>query len=191
MCVTADRPGFRPPSVSCWVDQGSVEKAGRAAPAHRVKSVLGTLRGAQAILVCVPRVPVRTETHGQPPTMTDRSSLTAHQSPSLLTARYSPHLCKAVLQHLRKSLTAPVAHQDQTVSRPMPVPAHDRVQIGTSRTTRRHPTSTNITRRSRKLPPVPTIKALADVLPAALYQQTHRNSQAKHALAGQADLRDG
>ena len=55
-----------------------------------------------------------------------------------------------------------------------------------------HPTPPNVTRRSRRPPAVPTIKALSRVLPAALHQQVQRQRQydLKGALAGRADLRD-
>jgi hypothetical protein len=52
-----------------------------------------------------------------------------------------------------------------------------------------HPTPPNVTRRSRRPPAAPTIKALSSVLPAALHQQVAR-PQPKPALAGRADLRD-
>ena len=47
------------------------------------------------ILPRAPRVPVPSGTHGEPRTLTVRISLTVYQSPSLLTDRYGPHLCKA------------------------------------------------------------------------------------------------
>lgn len=52
------------------------------------------------ILARVPRVPVPTGTHGEPPAMAGRTSLTAHESKSQLTECYGPDLCKAVLRPL-------------------------------------------------------------------------------------------
>jgi hypothetical protein len=51
-----------------------------------------------SILSRAPRVPVPPGTHGEPRTLTVRISLTVHRNTSLLTDRYRPHLCKAVLQ---------------------------------------------------------------------------------------------
>jgi hypothetical protein len=50
------------------------------------------------ILVRARRVPVPSETHGEPRTTTVRISLIVHEEASLLTVGYGPDLCKAVLQ---------------------------------------------------------------------------------------------
>jgi hypothetical protein len=49
------------------------------------------------ILVCAPRVPVETGTHGEPRITTVRISLTVYEKTSLLTVGYGPNLCTAVL----------------------------------------------------------------------------------------------
>jgi hypothetical protein len=47
------------------------------------------------ILIRAPCVPVRTGTHGEPPTTTVIISLIMHENASLLTLRYGPRLCTA------------------------------------------------------------------------------------------------
>jgi len=51
------------------------------------------------IMVCAPRVPVHTGTHGEPPAMADRISLFVHLNDSLLTPCHCPHLCTAGVRH--------------------------------------------------------------------------------------------
>jgi len=55
------------------------------------------------------------------------------------------------------------------------VPHMTRHKPGTGRTTQHWPPSTNTTRRPRRSPAIPTIKALAAVQPAALHQQTQQD----------------
>jgi hypothetical protein len=77
-------------------------------------------------------------------------------------------------------LGAPWSHRrpggDQDLSPDSSARGGTRSKSGTSPATRRHPTSTNITRRPRMPPPVSTIKTLAGVRPAALHQQTQCRS---------------